>query len=1018
VKRRIFVLFLAVLLLGSLIPLAAAAKNQDLFEGKYELTVGMEATHNDTPGIYPESVSIGILPGDNTTRTYRFYVELYDHDAEVEAPQETYTNFWNTYDIRAYLQTGKGDTHTETDLALTTEGYRKYVECSFTGPFEGQIRWDATEKSNSGTIRYNTGQDIRILTAQQLTPDENGNAAFELTNPERYQDYFYYIDLGKTEAYEITGSLSNNAVGNMDVSDECTLYWRDDNGNGNTNDYSGAGRYIMLRVSSRHKLTAAETYTLTGTVNVEVEQPSIRFRHMNWDQNNNLYLDPENPLLPLSELDLSLGNAVFVKLYYGTSLENTPAETVEITDSNAASLVKETDRDGAAYWVIQGDELGDYELTITAGNQTYTKTLSVALPDHAFYSEQKRDGAHYLNSINLANLSDHTVWLMNETGYTAAELNAMTVLIRDEPVSGSSLTRVPRIDTTDRYDLKIVLPKVKRFTEGYNLQIKQNGRFMANGWVYLGAESQSVVAGDYTVGFSWYDENSEITLINDENWRCGNGTTGDETNTYVHMRTVQIAAGIRKQDEEGHAYYEIDKQGKVDLEIQKVWVEPLFGYDNLFSLSEDPYMDEKTGYTDSNIDVYFRKGCPGAAMIWAEVDVTPKNGKTETVQVSTVFFIHKATIIDLKRDTNDTVEKLNDDLQNMANDLIPGGDYTVYLAPIDYEGTIRIPSVFDSDVEGYSLTLQGAKDGVTVLNGSIDLNQATVSCINDISFHGSDSATRATYGGAFLNMYDCSFEGYDVAVDATGYSATVSARNVFVNNGIAARLDVGNARGGMNMNPWTYNTFINNETAVQMISFNDFISPYYFRVVHSNFINNKTDFDLQAPVTVYMYRNYYGRYLPQQGIRPTPGKYAADRNNGREDLHLAELLAATTETKLNKVISSYAARIEKGRGARVVSNPRWKYPVLDWWQRSNITIEDSIFGPSPVMLLALEPAAEAEAEATYENMLISDWELETAILNEEAENLQLSAEAFTAEGEKEIEVLDQDETVLGTWTFD
>lgn len=52
-------------------------------------------------------------------------------------------------------------------------------------------------------------------------------------------------------------------------------------------------------------------------------------------------------------------------------------------------------------------------------------------------------------------------------------------------------------------------------------------------------------------------------------------------------------------------------------------------------------------------------------------------------------------------------------------------------------------------------------------------------------------------------MCGCSFEGYDIALDASVGAITVTSENVFVNNG----------------------------TAVQVIRLNDFISSYYFRIV-------------------------------------------------------------------------------------------------------------------------------------------------------------------------------------------
>lgn len=45
---------------------------------------------------------------------------------------------------------------------------------------------------------------------------------------------------------------------------------------------------------------------------------------------------------------------------------------------------------------------------------------------------------------------------------------------------------------------------------------------------------------------------------------------------------------------------------------------------------------------------------------------------------------------------------------------------------------------------------------------------------------------------------------------------------------------------------------------MQVLGLSNFVSPYYFRMVESNFVDNDVTFDVRCPGTIYLYRNYYG----------------------------------------------------------------------------------------------------------------------------------------------------------------
>ena len=84
--------------------------------------------------------------------------------------------------------------------------------------------------------------------------------------------------------------------------------------------------------------------------------------------------------------------------------------------------------------------------------------------------------------------------------------------------------------------------------------------------------------------------------------------------------------------------------------------------------------------------------------------------------------------------------------------------------------------------------------------------------------------------------------------------------------------------------------------------------------------------------------------------------------------------------------------------------------MLDWWRcRAPIELVFPLSSAQPTAL---------NLEESYTNILVSDWNLATQIVNDEADGLIVDPSAFETEGEKQIDVVDRDENPLGTWTFD
>ena len=97
-----------------------------------------------------------------------------------------------------------------------------------------------------------------------------------------------------------------------------------------------------------------------------------------------------------------------------------------------------------------------------------------------------------------------------------------------------------------------------------------------------------------------------------------------------------------------------------------------------------------------------------------------------------------------------------------------------------------------------------------------------------------------------------------------------------------------------------------------------------------------TDPDTLAQITE-------GELIKKNGKVPTPGKPSPDRNNDSENLRLQEILEARSLNKLHAALVSNKPVIKVGAKTNLTTNPRWKYPVLDWW-KNNVLIDDAVHG--------------------------------------------------------------------------
>ena len=888
----------------------------------------------------------------------------------------------------------------------------------------------STEKANDGNdFYYIFGHDFGTATLTY------GDYQFEVTVG--LPPYGFYSAQSRDEAHFLS-------VANTEDLTDNTLWFMSENGF--TEEDTKSGTYTVVASDETEipftwvkradipeydmKISMSSSVSLViikrdggNWQSIRVYSPGLMYRYMSYNRDTQSWYENTNKSAQaISGLNLAKGEEAKIRLYYGTSSEHQLLTGLVSGNPSVVSVSEGTAEDGKGYYIITSSDFGT--VTLTCGEHQFE--LTVGLPTYGFYSSSQPSAESYLNKIALTGTeTDLTeVWFVGKNAFVD---DTITVMAGDTDITE---TKVNKVDDrtlkitlpsgmTSSYELSVMLGASK--LRGITVRLPSSGGNQPDGEVWQG--DYAAYIDNYVIGFAEKRADGKITKICENADKIyGHGTIENTSPDVRYHKEVDIyiAAATKSTDTTDTVIYTVDQDVMDNLVINRLWLETHSGDNTTYSWSDDRLVTELTSVgKDQPVPLYVKEGRNCEATICAQIAVMIGGQAYE----KTVRMNIGLTVIDfsgLNRPDNDTVEQLNAFLEELAAQINTTDSkneiYHIKLGNTTYKGTIHVPAAF---VRGHGcLHFVGASQNgkKTVVKGSLNINGAFIEYINDIHFvcdESSAAETRAIFGGGLGRIENCSFYGYDIALDSSEGLINAS-KSVFVNNEIAAAIKINNSMDSANTLPhdWNNNTFINNGIAVQILSLNKQVSPYYFRIYDSNFINNGTDIDARCGGTLYMYRNYFGQYKEVDGRRPHPGKHHHDRYNGREHLRLDELLNARTETKLNGILEYRTAKIRTDNNTKVITNPRWRHPVKGWWSH-NVLVGDTFFGPKQTTdaLMALD------AETEYKDTMIADWENETVILNEESSDLVLDASAFTSAGEKEIGVLDDKEAVLGTWIF-
>lgn len=674
--------------------------------------------------------------------------------------------------------------------------------------------------------------------------------------------------------------------------------------------------------------------------------------------------------------------------------------TVKSDVDNALSF-SYTEDEAVTVYCLDGCEAMGYvraDITIDGHDATVTLAVECRRTGIKFYTTETPDEASRVTRDSPASYyslkTTGTLWAVSDTGFDAGQLN---IWVRGQRWSDYEVS-------ADNSKIRIFnLPNPENGSYSVNIN---NGADSASVEIYDGMQGNGIEiehnGEDYLIGFSFEDEGGVVT-IDDGSWNFKTSVTGEENpdNGRFEFRDMEVIAGRRERDENGTEYYVID--GVCRPVVRSAVITPVYGdgvdYENAFSFSPDKgdaVLSIGEGQINNNtVTVYAKSGYDCSALLTATVDVYIGGSLVTTGKVTSKITLSRIYGVDLTRPEGDTVAALNAALAAEVEKLPEGeqGIINIVLADGEYEGEIVIPESL-AGRGNYEIHMRPADGERTTIAGGIDLNgaQAVISDVDFIAPESSSGETCAIQDG-FCDPWGCTFQGYDVALYAT--SGTMCPQYcVFADNGVAMLVDIENARD-QNRNSMVGNTFINNNTAVGVLSLSDFVSPYYFRITDSNFVDNEVAFDVDVPGTLYLYRNYYGV--------------------STVNMSSAQIFEAIrSRNQLFNGILFSAPHVEAGAGTTVVTNPRWYFPYFE---------RDMVYPTLPAASSSGSSgsggaAALAETGEQYENYLTIDWSQPTVIINTE-DGLTIDASAFAEETDapKIITVVNEQGETVAVWNL-
>ena len=738
-------------------------------------------------------------------------------------------------------------------------------------------------------------------------------------------------------------------------------------------------------------------------ISKELADPGLTCRQVDWKYSTP-YISDDEPYR--SSLDMEFPCGYDYAFYYTDDAGKTTQLTFdELTFLGSIVKAESRTESGFSYVYLEASALGEGNITYTKDVQTYSLPVTVALPNIGFFSAPEASEESYLQrGVTGSYGTTETVYFLWPEDFYNGDLRVSLEIeksfathqpqqllnaadLRDVAVQETLRQAgidIQEINTEERYIKMAVTVK----NTSAHLIIRSNGGFGTD--IYTDQPAHETTSFQYKGNdylFCMGEPEGDRFGFGDNSWRIGTGFTRGEGAIGVRDVFFALVQNYRadNQQEAPAACY----QWISDVSFEMVGVHDPDDPENkpMIQLEEMPPI-EYHGCLLPAVRMTATEPCQGYLRVHYTVTL-PGEQPREMADDYIVFFYYysKGTLdaADL-----DTAEKLNavfaDSKSFMAwlqekhpevyADSKDNADfgYTIQLPAVRYDDIITV----NADLS-QGIYLEGAigEDGgkATVMPG-MRLENVGHFCIRNIAFEANEAllqtkdGERFTCGVLTIPEYDrqcgayiwnCSFRGFDYGVrnTPTGYLCPASG-NLFEDCKVGYLMDCGGKRSGHMNSIIEDSAFVRCGTAIRVNHIPEYYTPYDFRVIGCDFIDNKMDLDVRQKGIFYLWKNYYGYTNPLS-------------------------LGASLLEYLPR-----PSRIHDENGALPVTNPRYAFPC------SRFFAEDR------------------------HNPLYLDLHRLTMIVNSDARDLLLDRvrlEQEAAENGVTIAVTDKEGNTQGVWTF-
>jgi len=725
--------------------------------------------------------------------------------------------------------------------------------------------------------------------------------------------------------------------------------------------------------------------------------PGLTCRQVDWKYSTPCISDDE-PYRSSLDMEFPYGYD-FVFYYTDDAGTTTQLSYEDLTFPDFLEYRSETE--GAfSYIYLRPSAFGSGEITYELEGKTYALPVLVKLPDIGFFSAPEASEESYLQRgvTGPYGTTETVYFLWPEDFYNGALRVSLDIfreqsqqqllenaVLRDMAVQETLRQAgidIQEINTEKRYIKMAVTVK----NTSAHLIFSSNGGFgTAIYWLLLEPTSFQYKGNDYL--FCLGEPEGDRLDFGDNSRRIGTGFTRGEGAVSVRDVSFALVQNYRaeNQQEAPAACY----RWISDVSFEMVGVHDPDDPENkpTIQLEKMPPI-EYHGCLLPAVRMTATEPCRGYLRVHYTVTL-PDQEPQETTDDYIVFFYYYSEAT-LDASDLDTAKKLNavfaDSKSFMA--WLQEKHLEVYADSkdnADFGYTIQLPAVRYDDIItvnadlSQGIYLEGAigEDGgkATVMPG-MRLENVGHFCIRNIAFEAKEAllqtkdGERFTCGVLTIPEYDrqcgayiwnCSFRGFDYGVrnTPTGYLCPASG-NLFEDCKVGYLMDCGGKRSGHMNSIIEDSAFVRCGTAIRVNHIPEYYTPYDFRVIGCDFIDNKMDLDMRQQGIFYLWKNYYGYTNPLS-------------------------LGASLLEYLPR-----PSRIHDENGALPVTNPRYAFPC------SRFFAEDR------------------------HNPLYLDPHRLTMIVNSEARDLLLDRvrlEQEAAENGVTIAVTDKEGNTQGVWTF-